>query len=222
MKKTLLCTAIAIAMACTTAYAEEVFTLGQIEVIADKSTDLSTTRINQTDLQKNNQIRVSDVAKTTPGVFLERSGARSEHNLLVRGFDARRVPIFIDGVPVYVPYDGNMDIGRFTTFDLSRMDISKGASSVLYGANTLGGAVNLITQKPTQLFEGTIGYGFAHGRSGDTGTNQTYFNLGTKQEYFYAQLSGSFVEKQGLQLSKHYHQINPKGDDGGRAENSVQ
>ena len=39
------------------------------------------------------------------------------------------------------PYDGNMDIGRFTTFDLSRMDISKGASSVLYGANTLGGAV---------------------------------------------------------------------------------
>ena len=220
MKKTLLCTAIA--MACTTAYAEEVFTLGQIEVIADKSTDLSTTRINQADLQKNNQIRVSDVAKTTPGVFLERSGARSEHNLLVRGFDARRVPIFIDGIPVYVPYDGNMDIGRFTTFDLSRMDISKGASSVLYGANTLGGAVNLITQKPTQPFEGIIGYGFAHGRSSDTGTNQTYFNLGTKQDYFYAQLSGSFLEKQGLQLSKHYHQVNPKGDDGGRAENSVQ
>lgn len=32
MKKTLLC----IAMACTTTYAEEVFTLGQIEMIADK------------------------------------------------------------------------------------------------------------------------------------------------------------------------------------------
>ncbi|SSY94430.1 Outer membrane cobalamin translocator [Aggregatibacter aphrophilus] len=220
MKKTLLCTAIA--MACTTAYAEEVFTLGQIEVIADKSTDLSTARINQADLQKNNQTRVSDVAKTTPGVFLDRGGARNEHNLLVRGFDARRVPIFIDGVPVYVPYDSNMDIGRFTTFNLSRIDISKGASSVLYGANTLGGAVNLITQKPAQPFEGSIGYGFAHGRSSDTGTNQTYFNLGTKQAYFYTQLSGSFLEKQGLQLSKHYHQVNPKGDDGGRAENSVQ
>ena len=102
MKKTLLCTAIA--MACAAAYAEDVFTLGQIEVIADISTDLSTARTNQADLQKNNQIRVSDVAKTTPGVFLERSGARNEHNLLVRGFDARRVPIFIDGIPVYVPY----------------------------------------------------------------------------------------------------------------------
>ena len=220
MKKTLLCTAIG--LACLPAYADNVFTLGQIEVIGENSTDLSTSRIEQSDLQRNNQIRVSDVAKSTPGVFLERSGGRNEHNLLVRGFNARRVPVFIDGIPVYVPYDGNMDIGRFTTFGLSRIDISKGASSVLYGANTLGGAVNLITQKPTKELEGTIGYGFSHGKSGNTGTNQTYFNLGTKQELFYAQLSGSFLEKQGAQLSRHYQQINPKGDDGGRAENSIQ
>lgn len=220
MKKTLLCTAIG--LACLPAYADNVFTLGQIEVIGENSTDLSTSRIEQSDLQRNNQIRVSDVAKSTPGVFLERSGGRNEHNLLVRGFNARRVPVFIDGIPVYVPYDGNMDIGRFTTFDLSRIDISKGASSVLYGANTLGGAVNLITQKPTKELEGAIGYGFSHGKSGNTGTNQTYFNLGTKQELFYTQLSGSFLEKQGAQLSRHYQQINPKGDDGGRAENSIQ
>lgn len=220
MKKTLLCTAIG--LACLPAYADNVFTLGQIEVIGENSTDLSTSRIEQSDLQRNNQIRVSDVAKSTPGVFLERSGGRNEHNLLVRGFNARRVPVFIDGIPVYVPYDGNMDVGRFTTFDLSRIDISKGASSVLYGANTLGGAVNLITQKPTKELEGTIGYGFSHGKSGNTGTNQTYFNLGTKQELFYAQLSGSFLEKQGAQLSHHYQQMNSKGDDGGRAENSIQ
>lgn len=220
MKKTLLCTAIG--LACLPAYADNVFTLGQIEVIGENSTDLSTSRIEQSDLQRNNQIRVSDVAKSTPGIFLERSGGRNEYNLLVRGFNARRVPVFIDGIPVYVPYDGNMDIGRFTTFDLSRIDISKGASSVLYGANTLGGAVNLITQKPTKELEGAIGYGFSHGKSGNTGTNQTYFNLGTKQELFYVQLSGSFLEKQGAQLSHHYQQINPKGDDGGRAENSIQ
>ena len=220
MKKTLLCTAIG--LACLPAYADNVFTLGQIEVIGENSTDLSTSRIEQSDLQRNNQIRVSDVAKSTPGVFLERSGGRNEHNLLVRGFNARRVPVFIDGIPVYVPYDGSMDMERFTTFDLSRIDISKGASSVLYGANTLGGAVNLITQKPTKELEGSIGYGFSHGKSGNTGTNQTYFNLGTKQELFYAQLSGSFLEKQGAQLSRHYQQINPKGDDGGRAENSIQ
>ena len=67
MKKTLLCTAIG--LACLPAYADNVFTLGQIEVIGENSTDLSTSRIEQSDLQRNNQIRVSDVAKSTPGVF---------------------------------------------------------------------------------------------------------------------------------------------------------
>lgn len=220
MEKKLLC--IAISLACLPAYAENVFTLGQIEVIGEKASDLSTARIDQAELQKNNQDRVSDVAKSTPGVFVEHGGARNEYNLLVRGFNARRVPVFMDGIPVYVPYDGEMDLGRFTTFDLSRIDISKGASSVLYGANTMGGAVNLISKKPTKPFEGSIGYGFSHGKSGGTASNKTDFNLGTKQELFYAQISGSFVEKQGLQLSHHYQQINPKGDDGGRAENSKQ
>lgn len=174
MEKKLLC--IAISLACLPAYAENVFTLGQIEVIGEKSSDLSTARIDQAELQKNNQDRVSDVAKSTPGVFVEHGGARNEYNLLVRGFNARRVPVFMDGIPVYVPYDGEMDLGRFTTFDLSRIDISKGASSVLYGANTMGGAVNLISKKPTQPFEGSIGYGFSHGKSGGTATNKTDFN----------------------------------------------
>lgn len=59
-----------------------------------------------------------------------------------------------------MPYDGNMDLGRFSTFDLSRIDISKGASAVLYGPNTMGGAINLISRKPTKPLEGTLGYGF--------------------------------------------------------------
>ena len=47
------------------------------------------------------------------------------------------------------------------------------------------------------------------------------FDLALNKNDFYAQVSGSFIEKQGLQLSHHYQQ-NPKGDDGGRAENSKQ
>ena len=52
MEKKLLC--IAISLACLPAYAENVFTLGQIEVIGEKSSDLSTARIDQAELQKNN------------------------------------------------------------------------------------------------------------------------------------------------------------------------
>lgn len=96
MEKKLLC--IAISLACLPAYAENVFTLGQIEVIGEKASDLSTARIDQAELQKNDQDRVSDVAKSTSGVFVEHGGARNEYNLLVRGFNARRVPVFMDGI----------------------------------------------------------------------------------------------------------------------------
>lgn len=61
MEKKLLC--IAISLACLPAYAENVFTLGQIEIIGEKASDLSTARIDQAELQKNNQDRVSDVSK---------------------------------------------------------------------------------------------------------------------------------------------------------------
>ena len=52
MENKLLC--IAISLACLPAYAENVFTLGQIEVIGEKASDLSTARIDQAELQKNN------------------------------------------------------------------------------------------------------------------------------------------------------------------------
>ena len=45
MEKKLLC--IAISLACLPAYAENVFTLGQSEVIGEKASDLSTARIDR-------------------------------------------------------------------------------------------------------------------------------------------------------------------------------
>ena len=83
---------------------------------------------------------------------------------------------------------------------LSRIDISKGASPAALWRQYDGWCSKFNFQKPTQPFEGSIGYGFSHGKSGGTATNKTDFNLGTKQELFCAQISGSFVEKQGLQL----------------------
>ncbi|MGZ8220275.1 MAG: TonB-dependent receptor plug domain-containing protein, partial [Methylobacter sp.] len=45
-------------------------------------------------------------------------GARNERLIYIRGFNSRQVPLFMDGIPVYVPYDGNVDLNRFSTFDI--------------------------------------------------------------------------------------------------------
>ncbi|MCD8213352.1 MAG: TonB-dependent receptor [Campylobacter sp.] len=152
-------------------------------------------------MQAENVTNVADVAKMTAGVTLMgASGSRNETRLIVRGHDSTKVPVYIDGIPVYVPYDARLDLNRFTTVDLAQIDISKGASSVLYGPNSLGGAVNLISQKPTKELEAEL---FWNGKFGNTkGENKKTmfdsgegFRLGTKQDLFYFQVSGSLKEK---------------------------
>jgi iron complex outermembrane recepter protein len=52
------------------------------------------------------------------GVSLS-TNSHNEKTVAIRGFDARKVPQCIDGIPVYVPYDGYVDFKRFTTADLA-------------------------------------------------------------------------------------------------------
>ena len=204
----------------------EVFTLGQVEVVESiggvQKSDANVVTIDEQQMQKNEIKRLSEVAYSTPGIYVDKKGPRAEQNFQVRGFDSRRVPLFIDGIPVYVPYDGNSDFGRFTTFDLSRIDISKGSSSVLYGPNTMGGAINLITKKPTKELEGSIGYGFETGKNAKTYGNNVDFNIGTKQELFYVQAGGSYMEDAGQQMSRKFKGDANGNEDGGRRDNSVQ
>lgn len=73
--------------------------------------------------------------------------------LNVRGFDLRQIPFYIDGIPVYVPYDGYVDLSRFLTKNISAIDVSKGFSSLVYGTNSMGGAINLFTQKTNKKLQ---------------------------------------------------------------------
>src|SRR6185295_9268465 len=91
-----------------------------------------------------------------PGVSVQNLGQRRERLVTVRGFSSRQVPLFIDGIPVYVPYDGNVDLARFGVDYVSKIVVSKGLTSLLYGPNILGGAVNVVSRKPTQPFEASV------------------------------------------------------------------
>ncbi len=56
----------------------------------------------------------------------------------------------LDGIPIYSPYYGDLDLSELPIKNLSRLVVEKGAASALYGVNNMGGVVNLITRKPTE------------------------------------------------------------------------
>ena len=105
---------------------------------------------------------MGEAVAIAPGVNLS-TNSRNESMVYVRGFDPRQVPVFLDGIPQYAPCDGYIDFGRFTTFDLGEIRVGRGAASLLYGPNTLGGAINLISRKPSRPLEGDVRIGMGSG-----------------------------------------------------------
>ncbi|HWQ08672.1 MAG TPA: TonB-dependent receptor, partial [Holophaga sp.] len=149
------------------------FKLGEVTVaVTDTQDPIETahTRIEVDQIQEMNKDTVSSALEFLPGISTT-IGTRNEEMIYVRGFDSRQVPLFIDGVPSYVPYDGEMDYNRFSTYDLSGIQVAKGFSSVTYGANTLGGAINLVTRRPTKPIEGDIRLGIFDGEGRKAAVN---------------------------------------------------
>ncbi|MBP7527214.1 MAG: TonB-dependent receptor [Syntrophorhabdaceae bacterium] len=193
---------------------DDVFTLGEIEVKdrSEVSKNVTIEKIYEEDMRDFNRNNVAQAVNLLPGVTLTKN-SRNEQMVYVRGFDMRRVPIFLDGIPIYVPYDGYPDLGRFTTFDMSQITLSKGFTSVLYGPNTEGGAINMISKRPENAFEGNISTGYA---TGDTFTS--YINLGTNQKKWYLQGGGSYVSSDYFRLSDNFRET--ATENGGNRENS--
>ena len=93
-----------------------------------------------------------EVARLTPGFSFEKSGGRGFDRPVIRGqaniLGESGVSYFIDGVYI------TGDLTAYDLTDIERLEVVKGPQSALYGRNTYSGALNLVTRRPTNEFEG--------------------------------------------------------------------
>lgn len=195
----------------------QVFSLGELLIRApsDRSDgfgDQVSSSVSARDMQRFERHTVTEALGLLSGVSTS-TNARNEGTTSLRGFDSRQAPIFIDGIPVYVPYDGYVDLDRFTTGDLAAIQVAKGMSSTMYGPNTLGGAINLVTRKPVSEFEGDVSLGVGSG-----GLLRRGVNLGSNQGSWYVQASASQDEADYYRLSDDFEPT--VRENGNKRENS--
>jgi iron complex outermembrane receptor protein len=192
------------------------FDLGEVQVIGQRSNPL-TNILRREDLVKNQQRDVSRALVFLPGLNYVEVGPRNEGMVNVRGFDLRQVPVYLDGVPVYVSYDGYTDLARFLVSDLAKITVTKGETSLLMGANNLGGAINLISSKPGSKLELDAASGITMSRKGWGGW-QSDLNIGSRLEKFYLQAGLAYIDRESFNTSKRY--TAPSHEHSGIQENS--
>ncbi len=141
---------------------------------------------------------VGQALEMVPGTHV-RVGGKGEAYIRIRGFRQREVAVLIDGVPVSSPYDGQLDLSNLPVQTIERIDVIKGASSVLYGANAMGGVINIITRKTGGKQRIELNAEYATGESYQLGTalkgklgKIRYFIGGTYQDTNYYPLSGDY------------------------------
>ncbi len=141
----------------------EFFELGKVEVKARESQSilgdsaLRTIVISSEDIQNVHAKTLEDALRYTPGIAIKPIGDTSESGsgISIQGLDPSQVLIMVDGNPV-APNSGDMvdavDISQVLIGEVERIEIVQGGASAIYGANAMGGVVNIITKNPGKPF----------------------------------------------------------------------
>ena len=111
------------------------------------ATPITTEVIDRKRLEESGVQTAGEALALRPGVWLDR-GVAGTTGITLQGLGPQYSLILVDGARQIGRTDGYLDLDRFRIADLEQIEIVRGPSSALYGADALGGVVNLITRTP--------------------------------------------------------------------------
>ena len=158
-----------LAGASTHLHASSEFALEEIIVTAQKREQsvqeipISVTAFDAAAIRELGINNLSDIGDYVPNTFISKGIAPSNATVSIRGIAGSidflstsepGVGLYLNGV-IISKNNGSL----FDLVALERIEVLKGPQGTLFGKNTIGGAINLVTQKPTGEFGGEVTIG---------------------------------------------------------------
>jgi vitamin B12 transporter len=108
----------------------------------------SITVITEGEIQRKQERTLPDALKDVPGLnVVQTGGPGGVTSVFIRGANANQTKVFIDGIDATNPATGTFNFEHILTWDIERVEVVRGPQSGLYGADAIGGVINIITKK---------------------------------------------------------------------------
>jgi outer membrane cobalamin receptor len=101
--------------------------------------------ITKEEIEASGAATVAEVLADKGFVVSNYGGIFGSATVHLDGASAKQTLILVNGIPANTGCGGEVDLSYFPTTGVSRIEIAHGPLSSLYGANALGGVVNIIT-----------------------------------------------------------------------------
>jgi len=156
-----------------------VVTASKIEQLYKYSTQ-NISIITSKDLESTIIDEITEALDLLPSVdILEYGSTGSTRSVHTRGASSSQVLTLIDGRPVNTPRDGETDFNQIPLSNIERIEVLRGPASSIYGANAIGGVINIITKSGTQNLQTEL-----FSKFGSFNTKHTYLTHSYKIKNF--------------------------------------
>ena len=106
--------------------------------------------ITEEDLTRRQVKTVADALRLSQGLTVfSNGGPGTSTSVRIRGSNSDQVLVLIDGAIMNSATLGNFDFANLTTDNIERIEILRGAQSMLWGADAMGGVINITTKRGT-------------------------------------------------------------------------
>lgn len=142
---------------------------------SELSAPASVSVVTREELEKMPVYNLADAVKYLPGVQINTASAYGRKEIKIRGMDSDYTLLLVNGRRVNSRealtsnYANDFDLSSIPMAAIERIEVIRGPMSSLYGADALGGVVNVILRQPTNKTEAGIAYTYEHPTEGDSG-----------------------------------------------------
>lgn len=161
-----------------------------------EETGVSISVVTESDILDQQSIVIGDLLQELPGVNVTQSGGfGSQTSVRIRGAEADQTLVLINGIRVNDPSapDGSFDFGNLLAGNIDRIEVLRGANSVAWGSQALGGVVNVTTRRPSEDFRV-----FAQGEYGANDTVRLVSNASGQIGPVGLSLGGGYTRTDGI------------------------